>query len=462
VLNIRSLRFRLAAWYFCSVAAICCLAATAYWFAIGLALNRALDAGLRYRLVGVRRYLEDLGPTRPGELAGRLDQMSKLGELYQVFDGHGQMIAQSDGLARHGVSPRPPEPIGYEIRYGDGGPGDFPLRIAWQQVTIRGQSLIIGVADPQKKYDGLRSAFSSVLLLSLPVILALATVVGLWLGRRALRPVARVMDDARAIGESSLSARLAVPKSRDELQQLAETLNEMLDRIEQSFIRTRQFTADASHELRAPMTLIYTAAQFSLRRERSREELVDSMQKILRESKRTTELIDDLLTLARGDAGREHPELVAMDAEPLVREVAQQATSMAAAKHVHVELRLESPTLRVNANEPHLRRLLLILADNAVKFTPVDGWVAIAASENATDVTISVADTGIGISPIDLPHVFERFWRADRVRSREAGGTGLGLSIARQIADHHAAQLEVQSEVGRGSVFTLRLPRLSV
>jgi signal transduction histidine kinase len=292
----------------------------------------------------------------------------------------------------------------------------------------------------------------------MPVILGLATVCGVWLGRRALAPVARITEDARAITERNLSARLAVPDSRDELQQLSDTLNDMLDRIEESFSRTRQFTADASHELRAPMTLIYTAAQYSLRRERSREELVDSMRKILRESQRTTALIDDLLLLARGDAGKESAALEIIDAGPLLRDAAEQATAMAAAKGISVSLHVEADALPVRADEIQLRRLLLILIDNAIKYTPGRGRVAIDGLADASAVTISVTDTGTGIRPEDLPHVFERFWRADKVRSREAGGTGLGLTIAKQIADLHAAHLGVQSEVGRGSVFTIRLP----
>jgi signal transduction histidine kinase len=270
--------------------------------------------------------------------------------------------------------------------------------------------------------------------------------------------VARITDDARAITESNLSARLAVPDSRDELQQLSETLNDMLGRIEQSFTRTRQFTADASHELRAPMTLIYTAAQYSLRRERSREELVEGMAMIVRESQRTTALIDDLLLLARGDAGREAAALAAMDAGPLLREAAEQATSIAAAKDVVVSLQLEAGSLAVNADEAQLRRLLLILLDNALKYTSAGGRVTLVGRGDATGVTVTVADTGAGIAPDDLPHVFERFWRADKVRSRDAGGTGLGLAIARQIADRHGAHLDVRSDVGRGTAFTIRLP----
>jgi heavy metal sensor kinase len=461
VLNIRSLRFRLAVWYFCTVTAICALAATGYWFAIRSELNHALDQGLRYRLIGLREFLEAVEPGGDQEIAARLNEISQLGELYQVFDADGALIAQSYGLERHRLRQRPPADLGFAIRYGAGGTADFPLRLAWQRVTIGSHTLTLGVADPQRKFAGILRAFTTVLLLSTPFILALATVCGLWLGRRALAPVARIADDARTITESNLSARLAVPSSQDELQQLSETLNDMLERIERSFTRTRQFTADASHELRAPMTLIHTAAQYSLRRERSREELVDSMQKILRESQRTTALIDDLLLLARGDAGKEPTALTEMDAAPLLRDAAEQAVAMASPKDIAVTLQLESGVLPVRGNEAQLRRLLLILVDNALKYTPGGGRVTISGSADGSDVTISVADTGAGISPDDLPHVFERFWRADKVRSRESGGTGLGLTIAKQIADLHGAQLGVESEIGRGSTFSARFPGVS-
>ena len=172
------------------------------------------------------------------------------------------------------------------------------------------------------------------------------------------------------------------------------------------------------------MTLIYTAAQYSLRRERSREELVESLQKILRESQRTTALIDDLLLLARGDAGKERAALVPMDAAPLVRDAAEQATAMASARNIAVDLQLGAGALPVRADDAQLRRLLLILVDNALKYTPPGGRVSISGHADDTDVTIAVADTGTGIAPDDLPHVFERFWRADKVRSREAGGHG--------------------------------------
>ena len=459
MLNVRSLRFRLAVWYFATVAVICSLAAAGYWLGIRSALDHALDQGLRYRLIGLRHYLEEVGASRHAEIAARLDEISSLGELYQVFDANGALIAQSQGLARHGVAGPPPRGRGPDIRFESGGTAEFPVRLAWQHVTIEGQALVLGVADPQRKYEGVLTAFTSILLLSVPVILALATACGVWLGRRALSPVAHITEDARAITESNLSARLAVPDSRDELQQLSETLNEMLGRIEESFTRVAQFTADASHELRAPMTLIHTAAEHSLRRERSREELAGSMQQILRESRRTVALVDDLLLLARGDARKDRDGMAVVDAAPIVRESAGQAAAAAAGRGILVELELRRDPLPVRADQAQLRRLLLVLVDNALKYTPGGGRVVLRGDCDDREVSIAVADTGIGISPDDLPHVFERFWRADRVRSREAGGTGLGLAIAQQIADRHGARLDVQSEIGRGSVFTIRFPK---
>jgi len=460
-MNTRSLRFRVAVWYFCTVATIFSLAATGYWFAIRSGLNDALDQGLRYRLIGLRQYLGDVETDQ--QVASRLKDLYYFGELYQVFDDKGALVAQSYNLSRRGVvPPRPPQDLGSEIRYEDGGPSSFPLRIAWQKVPVAGRTFIVAAADPQPKFQGVLTGFTSVLLSSAPVMLLVAILCGLWLGRRALAPVARITDDARAITESNLSARLAVPTSRDELQQLSETLNEMLERIEQSFMRTKQFTADASHELRAPMTLIYTAAQYALRRPRTREELVESLQAILRESRRTATLIDDLLLLARGDAGRTTTELDLLDARALVRDAAEQATAMGETKRVRVKLELGPEDLPIRASEITLRRLLLILVDNAVKFTPSGGTVTVSASRDGSAVTISVADTGVGISAEDLPHIFERFWRADKVRSREVSGVGLGLPIARQIADQHGAHLEVRSDPGRGSLFTVCLVAVPV
>ncbi len=457
-MNTRSLRFRLAVAYFASVALIGGLAATGYWFALRTQLDYALDQGLRYRLIGMRQFLGTPAAGGPEAIATRLGEVTALGDLFLVFDAGGTLIAQSDGLARHGVRQPPPPGLGHEILFTWGGPPDFRVRLAWQRVSVAGVPLVLGAADPQRKFEGVLGSFRLVLLTSMLAILAIAALGGIWIGRRALAPVARITNDARVIGERSLSARLAVPSSHDELQQLSETLNAMLGRIEESFTRTRQFTADASHELRAPMTLISTAAQFALRRDRSREELLDSLQKILRESQHTTTLIDDLLQLARGDADRDDAPLVPLDLATLMREAAERARAMGDPRQIHVGLETDRDVCPIRGDETQLRRLLLILVDNALKYTPPGGRVSLGLTTGDAGVVVSVADTGTGIAENELPHVFERFWRADKARSRESGGSGLGLAIARQIADRHGASIDVRSEAGQGTVFSVHLP----
>jgi signal transduction histidine kinase len=302
--------------------------------------------------------------------------------------------------------------------------------------------------------------FSAILWISMPVVLALATLGGYWLSSRALHPVEELIAGARAISARDLSRRLAVPPANDELRRLAETLNGMIGRVEASVQQMRRFTADASHELRAPITLIRTAAEFSLLRERDREELVDSMRKILREAKRTSVLVDDLLSLARADSGQNQVALYPIRLAPLLHDVASQAVDLAAAKNIAVTTAAAAGDVVINGDELSIRRLLLILVDNAIKYTPSGGRLDLETAVTGDRVVITVADTGPGIAPEDLPHIFERFWRADKARSRDSGGTGLGLSIARDIAASHNATLTVTSELGSGSRFILTLPRV--
>lgn len=232
----------------------------------------------------------------------------------------------------------------------------------------------------------------------------------------------------------------------------------MLDRIEHSFRQVRQFTADASHELRAPVTLIHTVAEFSLRRKRSPEELEAGMRTILREAQRNARLIDDLLLLARADSDATAFAPTPMDLAPVFDEAAAQAGVLAAPRGVTVTSNRAPGALRINGDEASLQRLLLILVDNAVKYTPAGGHLTLDARTEGNEIVVAVADSGVGIAEEDIPRVFDRFWRANKARSRELGGSGLGLSIAKDTADRHGARLTVTSQVGRGSTFTLILP----
>jgi heavy metal sensor kinase len=458
-LNRRSLRVRLTLWYSCALILVALALAGASRWALAVSLDHALDQSLRYRLIGLHAFIDQDSLGGLDHLSVRLRELDHLGELFQVFGPDGELMAQSDGLARHHVSTQAPPNPGAGMLFRSAGPGSFPLRVATQRIYVEGQPLTIEVADPQRKFDGVLREFYSVLYIALPIVLVIAGVGGYWLSSRALGPVDQIIDEAQAIDPANLGARLSVPASGDELQRLSETVNQMLGRVERSVQQVRRFTADASHELRAPMTLIYTAAQFALRRDRSSDELKEALRKILREAKRCTELINQLLTLARSDAANSRVELVLSDVVEAVRDVTSEILELASNKGLNVSTRLPEAPVHAAIDEQSFRRMLLILLDNAIKYTPENGVITISVLDDGSSLTIAVADTGAGIPADQLPFIFGRFWRADQVRSREAGGTGLGLAIAREIAQSHGAELTVESSVGLGSTFTLRLPR---
>jgi heavy metal sensor kinase len=446
-------------WYSAALISVALLLALASRWAMAVSLDHALDQSLRFRMIGLHGFIDENSHEGLERLGVRLRELNHLGELFQVFGPDGELMAQSDGLMRHHVGGQPPPDPGAGMLFHNAGAPQFPMRVATQRIYVDGKPLTIEVADPQVKFHNLLTEFNSMLLLALPCALALAALGGYWLSGRALKPVDQIIDEARSMNPVNLAARLSVPTSGDELQRLSETLNQMLDRVEQSLRQVQQFTADASHELRAPLTLIYTAAQFALRRDRSPVEMKDSLEKILRAARRSTELINELLWLARSDAGGHSLNTVAVDLRRLLEEVIGDAAVMASENGLKVCAELPEEEVRAEVDEDSFRRMLVILLDNALKYTPAGGHVRVAVRPSGTSAVIQVTDTGSGISDEDLPFIFDRFWRADRVRSRETGGMGLGLAIAREIAQAHGAKLTVSSVAGQGSTFTVEMPR---
>ena len=382
--------------------------------------------------------------------------------LVRAFDAGGTMIYQSPSLENQ-LSAGPPAAEPGRITFRTvSGKQDEDMRLAASIIEVQNHRYVVELVQPVTIGERSLARFGRMLMLVIPLALGLATLGGYWLSGRALAPVIQITSDARRINATNLSDRLAVPAAHDELRELSETLNAMLARIDRSVSQLRQFTADASHELRAPLALIHTAAEFSLRRERPREELVDALEKNLRESRHTTSLVDSLLLLARADSGEDGLQApVAISASALCQDAAARATELASVKGISVFTELGSSSIVVQGDETALRRLLLILVDNAVKYTPAGGRVDLRLSTEGPSAVIRISDTGIGIAAADVPHVFDRFWRADKVRSRAAGGTGLGLAIARWIVDRHGGTIAVSSEVGRGSAFTVTLPLAS-
>ena len=457
-----SIRFRLAAWYFCSLAVILALFAVAASFAMDASMLKAVNHDLRLRIEDVQQFIERELATTPEELVEDFGEQAGLGlggGMLEVRDGGGRVLYRS---ARLGATQLGADRVaGPAIEYTTERARASKLRVAAEAIDVRGRQFTIRVAEPLHEFEESRERFEGILLLLAAPALLLAAFGGFWLSGRALAPVDRITNEARRISISNLETRLEPPAARDELQRLVLTLNEMLERIDSAVKRMVQFTADASHELRAPLTLIHTAAEFSLRRERTREELLDAMRKIARESDRTSRLVDDLLLLARADSGSSASAPAPVDLCASARNAVEQAVILAEPKGIRVEAHIPARPILVDGDETALSRLWLILLDNAVKYTNAGGHIRFDLAAADSQAEAKVTDTGVGIAPEELPHVFDRFWRADKVRSRSMGGAGLGLSIAQWIVQRHHGSITVRSEAGKGSQFETRLPLAS-
>jgi signal transduction histidine kinase len=232
----------------------------------------------------------------------------------------------------------------------------------------------------------------------------------------------------------------------------------MIARLESSFQRISQFTADASHELRTPLAVMRTTAEVAMRARADDAERMAALEQIVAEVGRTSHLVENLLQLAKTDSGAERLAKTSVDVVALAREATTEIDVLARTKGIRLASQLPSTAVTVYGDPRALRQLLLILLDNAVKYTPAGGRIELAVAAHDGHASLSVRDTGIGIPAEDVPHIFDRFCRVDRARSREHGGAGLGLAIGRWIAEAHGGRIFVESELERGSVFSIRFP----
>lgn len=298
-------------------------------------------------------------------------------------------------------------------------------------------------------------------LVVLPVILLVLVAASYFISGSALEPIEQLINEVEAITDGrSLHRRLPADLGSDEMSRLGTTLNAMIARLETSFGALRRFTADASHELKTPLTVMRADVERAMHPAAEGSEKMQALEEALQETARMSDLVDSLLTLARADEGRFDLHREPIDLAPLVRDVYETAVILGEDAGLTVTLSvLEEGT--VDGDVRRLRQLFLNLITNAIKYTPRGGRVELSLSQRTgNEVAFSVRDSGIGMSAADLPHVFERFWRADRARSRatERGGFGLGLAISQWIAQAHGGHITVQSRLGRGSVFTVTLP----
>ena len=299
------------------------------------------------------------------------------------------------------------------------------------------------------------------MLLTAPLFIGLSVLIGYFLVGRTLQPVDTIVDEVEAISDGrSLHRRLAEPRSHDELARLSGTLNAMLSRLEVSFASLRRFTADASHELKTPLTVLRSGIERAITHPKAPPEVMEVLEETLVEVNRMAELVDALLTLARADEGRAPLHLEQACLQDLLGEVSETASILGEQADVAVSVHVPDQPITLAVDPSRIRQLLMNLLTNAIKYTPQGGEVVIDCARADGQVILSVRDTGVGIAPGDLPHIFDRFWRADQARSRTGSrpGAGLGLAISKWIAEAHGGTITVQSRAGRGTTFTVILP----
>lgn len=454
---------RLTIWYLVILAVGFAVFGGASWVAIRMSVASAVDAELSDRLRGLEAFMRSQLAQQVEDIRDEFREHSVLGpggDLVQVKDERGDWMYRSAILEQAAIPlemTTPSAPV-----FADRLVAQQRLRFASARIEIDGKAYFVQVASPVSAFYEALNRFTGLLWLTVPVLMAVAGAGGYWISRRALRPVDSITAAAESISISNLTQRLEAPKSGDELQRLSETMNRMLERLQGSVQRMTQFTADASHELRTPVAVIRTTAELALKGKSDPEQYRADLRQILTESERTSRLIESLLILVRADSGSEQLPAEPTDLTECLRRSLAQVETTAGAQQVSVEAALPAGPLTVSGDALALERMFFNLLDNAVKYNKPGGTVQVTLGRENGRVSCAIADSGIGISEEDREHVFDRFWRADKARSRSTGGTGLGLAIAAWIAHHHHGSISVISTLGTGSRFIVELPALEI
>jgi heavy metal sensor kinase len=470
-----SLRWQMVVWYTTAFTVLLLLTGAVFYQYLEYRLEASVDTDLQLRAqqiaagavlsngtVSLRNVTGDLpgfGAQPQNGAASPVDV--NYGVLVRLLDARGHLLAETPafrGLAVPAASVTQPlagTPWQGTIKI----PEDQEVRLYSRTLTDQGKTVaVIQVGESLANLHTLLHQLVAALLVVGFLVLACCAAGSYWLAACSFAPIQRLAETARQIKAGDLHQRVPVPAVRDEVQYLAVTLNEMLDELEQSFSRQRRFVADASHELRTPVAVIRNIAGVALLAPPRLDETVTALSEIRTETERLTLLLTDLLTLARGDEGQARFEQEAVRFDRLVETVTATTDGLAAERGLQLEVQIPH-AVTLMGDETRLIQVVMNLLDNAIRYSHPGGRIWVSVEQRDDAVCLTVRDTGIGIAPEHLPHIFERFYRADPMR-RQTGGSssGLGLSIVEWIVRAHGGSITVKSQVGRGSCFTVSLP----
>jgi heavy metal sensor kinase len=357
--------------------------------------------------------------------------------------------------------------------------GNTPLRmITFPVVENNHVAKIVQIASSLEEVEEALNTLFIILIIAVPLALMVASLGGQFLAHKALKPVDDITQTARMITSQNLDQRITPPKVKDEISRLIETFNGMISRLDQSFRQIKQFSSDASHELKTPLTILKGEVEVMLRKERTPQEYQQTLQSNLEEINRMSQIVEDLLLLSKADTGQIKLNRGDVNLREILTGVVVQMDMLARAKRLHLSASNNHQDVHIFGDALRIRELFINLIENGIKYTEEGGSVDISlqleypsAGRNQSDraqkererfAKIVVSDTGIGISKEDQEKIFSRFFRVDKARSREQGGSGLGLSICKWIVEAHQGEIKVESEIGKGSSFIVKLPCLPI
>lgn len=460
---IRSLRLQLTAWYVAFFSLLFVLFGIFLYGVLSNALQARLQEALSSQANTAAALMADELVEEKGDANKAATEVTSelRGSVVAILMG-GRVLSSSAAFF----------PGGFEtvasLAAGQG-QAEFPLdmprlgphgsRAAAHRLVQDGRAFLILAVAPLDSVAADLRVVQRVLVFATPLLIALAAIGGYWLTTRSLAPLGWMAEQAKKITGSNLDTRLEIGHAAEELTTLSASFNELLSRLDQTFESMRRFVADASHELRTPISVIRGEADVALSRERSPAEYRQSLAVILDESRRLSRLVDDLLNLARADAGHVRLQVQEFYFNDLLVECCRSVQALAAGRDIRLECQT-AEDVPFRGDEELLRRLVVNLLDNAIRYTPHGGMVCAALRAEGRELSIQVSDTGMGIAPEAVPHLFERFYRADKARSRQDGGFGLGLAIVKWIAESHHGAVDLASRPGAGSTFTVTLPRV--
>lgn len=457
-MNMRSIRFRLTVWYSLALAAGLVFFGLVTWISMRQSLLYDARGLLTTQIRSAQSFVDAELNDPKVNLVEELNEYSHalpMGNILQIWGGAKQVVFSSvEGFPGRSESA---SALTMQTIFWQGKPYLFGT----ETKNIHGRQWQFAFFVSLDETNRLLNKLRLFLITLLPAVMLAAPLGGSWLSRRALKPVDDLTAAARSVSLESLSRRLFVPQTGDEIQRLAETLNALLSRLDAALQRLSQFTANAAHELRTPVAVIRTTAELAARRDRPGESYRQALMQVMSEAEGMTKLLDDLLLLARNDSAVVEMPKQAFDLANTVKEACGQMSPLALTRRIQLECLAGAKSILVTGNEAAIRQLAVVLLDNAIKYSPQGGEVQVSIKDNEETIQLEVADSGPGIRDEDRPHIFERFYRSPQVQYANPSGSGLGLALAASIAKMHATEVEVARSRLGGSLFSINLQKAS-